>query len=89
MSGQANTVPRTPISPGSFGSAAFNVGSRVTLALGWFWPFVQHHDYGPAADGSQPVRYHSVSTDLSTVAMSTAISVLIGAAFGSGWRRRC
>jgi hypothetical protein len=80
---------RSPFGPGSFGSLALPLGSRITLALGWFWPFVQRQQFDPvttAATGetSLPTRYHAVDTNLSTLAISPGVSALLGAGIRVG-----
>jgi long-subunit fatty acid transport protein len=81
----------TPVGPGSFGTLAFPLGSRVTVALGWFYPFAQRQRFDPVAsappgatgaassDPVLPTRYQAVTTNLSTIAIAPAISALLGA----------
>jgi long-subunit fatty acid transport protein len=81
---------RTPLGPGSFGTAAFPLGSRVTVALGWFYPFAQRQRFDPVpaspagspgatASDTLPTRYHVITTNLSTISIAPAISALLGA----------
>jgi long-subunit fatty acid transport protein len=84
---------RSPFGPGSFGSLALPLGSRVTVALGWFYPFAQRQRFdaiAPATAGATatgddlPTRYHAITTNLSTMAISPAISALLGAGIRVG-----
>ncbi len=78
--GRTDLLPRSfPLGPGGFLALASNIGHRVTFAGGVYTPFAQRSEFPAANDGSQPLRYQAVSTEMSTVALSPAISVLLGA----------
>jgi hypothetical protein len=80
---------RSPWGPGSFAALALPLGSRITVALGWFYPFVHRQRFEPIAgapaETASPVRYHAVSTNLSTMAITGGISALLGAGVRVGF----
>jgi long-subunit fatty acid transport protein len=67
-----------PLGPGSFLGLAASVGTRFTFALATYSPFNQHLRWSPAADGSEPGRYHAVATDLRNLALVPAVSIRLG-----------
>ena len=67
-----------PLGPGGFVGLAASVGTRFTIALAAYSPFNQQVRWSVAADGSEPARYHAVSTDLRNLALVPAVSIRLG-----------
>jgi long-subunit fatty acid transport protein len=78
-SGKSRLHPASwPLGPGGFLGLAASVGTRFTFALATYSPFNQQVRWSPAADGSEPARYHAVSTDLRNLALVPAVSIRLG-----------
>ena len=78
-SGKSHLHPASwPLGPGSFVGLAASVGTRFTFALATYSPFNQQVRWSPAADGSEPARYHAVTTDLRNLALVPAVSIRLG-----------
>jgi long-subunit fatty acid transport protein len=76
VTGRADRFP-VGFGPGSFLAVAYTVANRATLGFGTYTPFVMKEKFPAAADGSEPARYHAVEIDLSTIALSPAVSVRV------------
>jgi long-subunit fatty acid transport protein len=64
-----------PPGPGGFVGISAALGTRFTLALAAFSPFVQKTTWAPAADGQEVTRYHAVQIDLRNVALAPAFAL--------------
>jgi long-subunit fatty acid transport protein len=64
-----------PPGPGGFVGLSAALGSRFTLAIAAFTPFVQKTTWSPAADGQEVTRYHAVKIDLRNVALAPAFAL--------------
>jgi long-subunit fatty acid transport protein len=77
--GKSNMHPASwPLGPGGFLGLAASVGTRFTFALATYSPFNQKVSWTAAPDGSEPGRYHGVSTDLRNLALVPAVSIRLG-----------
>jgi long-subunit fatty acid transport protein len=79
VSGSSRLHPASwPLGPGGFLGLAASVGTRFTFALATYSPFNQQVRWSAAPDGSEPARYHAVSTDLRNLALVPAVSFRLG-----------
>jgi long-subunit fatty acid transport protein len=68
-----------PTGPGAFLALSTDLGGdRFTLGFATYEPFLEKVHFSPAADGSEPTRYHRLDADLRNLALVPALSIRFG-----------